>query len=369
MPLVAIALAMFAAFPAFADLRAELQRLIFESFLPNAGEAAGEHFTRFVENATQLTAPGILGLAVTAVLLLANIDGALNAVWRVAEGRALATQLLVYWALLTLGPLLVGSSISLSGYVFAAVRIFGVEHALGGLAGVSRGLSVVLAALGFGVMYFIVPNRRIHPAHALAGGITAAVLFEILKAAFGLYVAHFPSYRAVYGAMAAVPLFLVWLYLSWLAVLFGAEVAAALPEWRAVRARGHRLAGPGGRLALALSVLGRLRTASREGRQPRRAELLRGLPATPVEVDDVMKTLRRAGFVARTAGARWVLARDLAAASLGDLEKALGLGLDLGQGWPPFASAAVGELIEADRAIRGRSLEEVLAEAVAEAHR
>lgn len=215
-PLAAIALAMLAAFPAFEGLRTELQSALVEGVVPGAGlgAAAGEHFARFVENATKLTGPGILGLAVTAVLLLANIDGALNTIWRVADRRPFALQIVVYWTLLTLGPLFLGSSVSLSSYAFAAVQIFGIEDALGGLAGLSRAVSVALAALGFAVMYFVVPNRRLNAGPVIAGGVTAALLFEVLKAAFGLYVKHFPSYQAVYGAVSALPLFLVWLYLT-----------------------------------------------------------------------------------------------------------------------------------------------------------
>ena len=143
-------------------------------------------------------------------------------------------------------------------------------------------------------------------------------------------------------------------------VLLGAEVAAGLPEWRAARARGHARVGPGGKLALALAILGRLRTAAREGKQLKRDAATRGLPVTPAETDEVANALRAAGFIARAQGNRWVLAYDLQAASLGDLLQAIGLSLDLGAGWPPAVAAAVEDLRGAHAPLTDLPVAEVL---------
>ncbi|MFQ5775403.1 MAG: YihY family inner membrane protein [Kiloniellaceae bacterium] len=361
-PLFAIGLAILAGFPAFEPWRAQLQLFVLDTFLPDAGLEVSRELTTFVENASKLTAPGLFGLAVTAFLLVSNIDGALNAIWRVAEPRPLAMRLAVYWALLTLGPLLIGASLSVSSYAFAVVQWFD-GAALGGLVGLSRLLSIGLSVLGFALIYLVVPNRTVHPGHALAGGLVAALLFEVLKAGFGLYLRHFPSYQLVYGAVSTLPIFLVWMYLSWAVTLFGAEVAAALPEWRASRARGSEAAGPGARLALALSVLARLREASRTGDRPRERTLGRHLPATPAEIDATLRRLRRAGLVERTPGARWVLCRDLDAVTLGDVAQALDLPLAPGPGWHPAAQAVVAGLAEAGERHMARSVAALLAEA------
>ncbi|HSR73175.1 MAG TPA: YhjD/YihY/BrkB family envelope integrity protein, partial [Kiloniellales bacterium] len=240
--------------------------------------------------------------------------------------------------------ILIGASITISSYAFAAAEWFDLEGMSRGLVETSRLLSLTFGALGFSLLYFVVPNRAVGISHALAGGVVAALLFELLKSGFGLYLKHFPSYQLVYGALSTLPIFLVWMYLSWAVALFGAEVAAALPEWRATRARGSRAAGPGAHLALALSLLARLRAASVDGTRPRERRLARGLPATPAEVDTVLRRLRRARFVDRTLGGRWVLSRDLRHARLRELVAVLKLEPGPGAGWPPQAQNAVAGL-------------------------
>lgn len=360
-PMLAIVLAVLTGFPAFEDWRFNFQILVYENLMPDAGLEVSDQLTTFIEKASGLTAPGLLGLAVTVLLLMSNINGAFNAIWRVAEPRSLALRLTVYWTLLTLGPLLIGASISVSSYAFAAAQWFGDADIGIGVLRATRLLSFLLAVLGFGLLYLLVPNRSVHPAHALAGGFVAALLFELLKVGFGLYLRAFPSYQLVYGAISAVPIFLVWMYLCWAVVLFGAEIAAALPEWRAAQARGGVGAGTGARLALALSLIARLREASREGAKLRERRLGRGLPAAPADIDDTLRRLRRGGLVERALGGRWLLARDLEAVSLGDLSEMLDLGLAPGPGWPPAAEAVVGELAAAGRGALDRSLADLLA--------
>lgn len=352
-PLLAIALAIVSAFPTFRGVEERLLELLFRDALPPMEAEAGERIRDFIRNAKQLTGPGIAGLSVTAILLLSNINGAFNTIWRVNEPRPLALRVLVYWALMTLGPLLLAVSVSASGLVFG---VSGVET----VAGWARWLvppwlvSIIVGSLGFGALYFVVPNRGVEIRHALAGGFVTAILFEGLKTGFAVYLAAVPGYQAVYGALAALPIFLIWLYLSWATVLIGAEVVAALPEWRAYRVRAG--AGwPGERLVLALSLLGRLRTAQRGRTAPTRKMLVKDLPATPGEIDAVLAPLRRAGICARTSQGRWVLAADLRGISLGELMVALGLAMSPGPGWPEAAvrpvralESAIGDLIVRD---------------------
>lgn len=258
-PLLAIAFAALSAFEGFADLRAGLQSRMVEALLPEAALAVSEHLTTFVANASRMTGPGLAVLAVTATLLLNTINTAFSQIWRASEPRPLALRILVYWAILSLGPLLMGASLSVSTYAFATVQWAGLEDVARPVFGLSWVLPFLLAVLGFTLLFLIVPNRAVRKRHALAGAVVAATLFELLKKGFGLYLAHFPTYEAIYGALAAVPIFLVWTYLSWAALLVGAEIAASLPEWRAAERQRQGLHGPGARLTLALAMLGRLR--------------------------------------------------------------------------------------------------------------
>jgi membrane protein len=228
---------------------------------------------------------------------------------------------------------------------------------------------VALSALGFALIYVVVPNRLVHPGHALAGGLVAALLFELLKYGFGLYLKYFPSYQAVYGAVSAIPIFLIWMYLSWCVILFGAQVAAALPEWRASQARGSRTADPGTRMALALSILARLREASRNGTHMKERHLGRQLPATPAELDATLRAMRAANLIERGRGSRWVLCRDLDEVTMGDLADALDLGLAPGHGWHPSAEVAVAALHDSLKEVRARPISQVLEEGDAEAGR
>ncbi len=361
-PLLAIALGVLSAFPAFDDVRTELQALVFENFLPEAGNEVADQLAFFLRNASRATGAGVIAFAVTAVLLLNNISDSFNVIWRVSEPRPLVFRFLVYWMLLTLGPLLLGSSISLSSYAFTVVEYSGITAYTPPLVDFSRVISVILSTLGFALLYYVVPNRTIRPLHALLGGLVAAMLAEVLKYLFGIYLRSFPTYQAIYGALSAVPVFLLWMYLYWAMVLVGAEVAAALPEWRAARARGHHVAAPGEQLALALAILARLREANLRGGTLRERRLVRDLPATPAEIDDTLRMLRKAQIVERSGGSRWLLSRDLETVTLGKMSEAIGLGLDPGQGWPGAAEAAVHGLAEAGAHQLDRTLEELLAQ-------
>lgn len=359
-PLLAIAFAALSAFEGFADLRADLQERLVAALLPEAAMAVGGHLTSFVSNASRMTGPGLAVLALTAILLLNTITSAFSEIWRASEPRPLTLRILVYWAILTLGPLLLGASLSVSTYAFATVQWAGLEEVARPVFGLSWLLPFLLAVLGFTLLFLIVPNRAVSKRHALTGAVVAAALFELLKKGFGLYLAHFPAYQAIYGALAVIPIFLIWTYLSWAALLVGAEIAAALPEWRAAELRGQGRHGPGARLALALAMLERLRRASREGQVLSEKHLSRHLPATLRELDQVLGALRRGRFVVRSGLRRWVLARDLSTVTLNDLIDLLGLSLEPGRGWPETVLTATRDLA-AVRAERGRqSLAEIL---------
>ena len=364
-PLMAIGLALYSAFPVFDAMRAELQRFLFENFLPHAGGEVEEYLNTFARNTGRLTALGLIGIAVTAVLLLATIERAFGRVWRVAGKRAILVRFLAYWALVTLGPVFFGISLSVSSYLFAAARSAGVESVTGPLGPLTVLMPPLLSFAGFTVLYLVIAYRPVYWRHAAIGAALAAVLFELLKKLFGLYVASFPTYQTVYGALSVLPIMLVWIYACWTIALFGAEVAAALPEWR-----GHRRTGGGPltanrRLDLALALLARLAAAHVVGGGVKRRKLLARADAGPAELEAMLADLEARNYVAVSGRDRYLLARDLSLTTLYDLCR--DLGLDLGEagssgdsGWRAETTAILQRLDTARRQVMDRPLAELL---------
>ncbi len=327
-PLMTIAFSVLAAFPVFDAIREQLQSFLFENFVASAGATVEKHLGRFTQNTGQLTAVGIAVLAVTALLLLNTIENAFNQIWRVVRKRPVALRFIIYWAILTLAPMLLGTSVALSSYLFALGQTVGADAVLGPLGWLLQLVPFVLVVAGLAVMYKFLPFRRVALRDAALGALVGAVLFELLKKGFGLYVASFPSYETIYGALSALPLFLIWMYLAWSAVLFGAEVAASGPEWRArrfVMASGMEVGRE--RMTLALAALGAFAEASRSGKPLDLDSLSDATGAPPDRLDVLLRRLDRARFVSRTAGDEWVLSRDLDEATLYDLYTGLELGL------------------------------------------
>lgn len=231
-PLLAVFLSILRIFPFFAEMQADVERHITGVLLPTQSDVAIQTLHSFIDKAANLTGFGVVGLAVTAVLLLNTIAHAFARIWRARRMRSLVVRLLAYWAILTMGPLLFGLAMWISGQIYAAGTTYG-GGAFSGAAGWLAPLIPLLLETGaFALLYVAVPNCRVRRWDAIAGGLTAALLFEVLKRVFALYVIYFPTYQVIYGAIAAVPIFLVWMYSCWAVTLFGAEVAAALPEWR-----------------------------------------------------------------------------------------------------------------------------------------
>ncbi len=330
-PLAAVGLATFSAFPVFEGVQETLQKFLFSNFVPAAGEIVRENLTKFVANTGQLTAIGIVILTVTALMLLSTIEESFNVIWRQSAPRRLTIRLMTYWAILTLTPLLIGGSLALSSYIFTITQVLRIEAFEGPLGGLVRILPFVLSAVGFAFLYVIMPNRQVRWRHALAGGVTAAVLFQVLKFLFVLYVTNFPSFETIYGAVSAIPLFLIWMYVTWCTVLVGAELCASIPEWRldGQRARAPAL-DPAGRLASALSVLAALSSERVEETRRTDEALAEAAGVDPGHAAALFNRLIAARYLARTADDSLVLCRDLGASSLYDFAEAMGLVLSAG---------------------------------------
>jgi membrane protein len=230
-PIVTIAVTIIAAFPLFAQLTAALQVFILQNLMPASAEAVAEYTQQFSTNAAKLTAVGVAFLVVTSIMLLLTIERAFNGIWRVKRARPVIQRVLVYAVLISVGPVLVGASLTLTSRLVA--EAVGLMRGLPGAGVVLLSLvPVVLTSIALALLYFAMPNRPVSMRDAAAGGVLAGVAFEVMKRAFALYISYFPTYTVVYGAFATFPLFLIWIYLSWLVVISGAVVVAALPEWR-----------------------------------------------------------------------------------------------------------------------------------------
>jgi len=331
-PLGVIALGFLSAFPNFAAVRQGLLEFIFRNFVPQISEQAAWWFQYFADSAAQATAIGIVGIAATGVLLLATVEDQLNALWRVTTPRPWIQRVVAYWTLMTLGPLLVGMSLTLSTYLDTAARRAGldpqaiVQFTSGWPHFLARLVPFVLELTACTLLYCLIPNCAVRWRDGALGAAVAAILIEILKVGFTIYIGAMSSYQAIYGALAAIPIFLLWMYVSWMAVLFGAVVAANLPTWRIDERLAHISSG-GVRLGFSLALIAALAQAQRRGASCRTATLAAELGVATSVVDEHLQHLARAGFAAPTQDGGWVLGWSPESATLHDLYLALGLPL------------------------------------------
>ncbi len=313
-PLMAVSLAIFSAFPVSERVATEVQDFVFNNFVPASSDVISEHLESFSQKASHLSGTGTVFLVIVAVMMMGNIDRALNTIWQVRRKRSAIAVFTVYWAILSLGPILMGISVLLTSYL---VSLPFLADAVG-RTGVLGLMPVLVSAVAFTLLYIVVPNRSVPLLHAVAGGVLAAVLFEIAKRGFALYITTFPTYQAIYGALAAVPVFLIWIYLSWLVTLLGAEFTYCLgiyrDEWYPDRGR-H-----GADLLLAYRLLSYLWQGQHSGAPVSMRSLMAKEPMhSETDLEAILLHLMQARLVLRTEQGDWVLARDMGSMSFQDL--------------------------------------------------
>ncbi len=317
-PLLAVALAVFSAFPLFDEYRIALEKMLLRELLPPQISATIlRYLNDFAAKAAGLTTYGLLFLVVAALLMIMTVDRALNDIWRVRQQRPLMARILVYWALLTLGPLAIGASLSATSYVLALSS--GAANSGGLLRPLLDVAPFVLGGLVLAGLYVIVPNRKVMWRDALIGGYVASALGELLSSGFAVYM-RAGTVTGVYGAFSAVPLFLLWMYLSWFALLFGAAIAATLPMLRATRFADERRAG--NRFGTAVALLRALLRSRAEGDDDGRlplATLARAVRSFEDQAERLLIELEQLGYVSRLDGphgGKWLLTCDTAATTL-----------------------------------------------------
>lgn len=306
-PLLTIALTLFSAFPVFADFSTQIKTYLLGNLMPEtAGKVIAHYTEQFAESAGRLSVVGVVFLAVTAMTMMLTIDHAFNTIWRVSRPRKMLKRLIVYWAVLTLAPVLVGASLSLTSWLVGLsmgyakhIPIFGV--------GMLKALPVLFTTLAFAMLFRLVPNRYVPLSHALIGGIVASVLFETMNRVFGLYISHFPTYKLVYGAFASVPIFLMWVYFSWLTILLGAVVAASLPHWRTPESPYLPAVV---KMLDALRVLKLMSGGMQQGTVMTIPALSKALHLGFYTLEQIMERLTSADLVRKAEGQGWLMMRD-----------------------------------------------------------
>jgi membrane protein len=297
-PFFTVALALFTAFPIFGKLQSNLQAWLVQSLVPDAiARQVLGYLTQFAGKASRLGGVGLAALVVSAIALVLTIDRTLNGIWRVRRPRPLGERVLIYWAAITLGPLVLAASLGSTSYVISASR--GLVRSLPGqLAFLLDVVEFLLLAGALAALYRFVPNTPVKRAHAIAGGVFAAVGIELAKRLLAWYIGKVPTYSMVYGAFAAVPILLVWIYIAWVVVLLGAVIAAYLPALLAgVRRRGG---GHGWQFQLALEVLQHLHAARSGARRGLTAiELAAVMDVDGLQLEPVLQTLVQLDWIGR----------------------------------------------------------------------
>ncbi len=230
-PLLAIGLAIFSAFPVFSEIRDQIQSLMLQNVVPDLEEEISQYFGSFISATAKLTTVGVVGIAITAILLLSTIENSLNFIFKVYKPRSIKTKITLYWTVITLGPLLLGTAFSLRGYIYA-LENFMPDSIRSTQICLSALLPNILTILALMLLYVLVPNKKVNILHAFFGALVATVSFFILRKCFSAFLASTNTYSVLYGALAIIPIMLIWLYLIWAVVIFGAVITAAIGEFK-----------------------------------------------------------------------------------------------------------------------------------------
>jgi membrane protein len=323
-PLATVALAIFTAFPLFKQFQRALQDYFLEALMPpTIADTVMQFINGFADKARGMTLLGLAFLVVAALTMLFTMERTLNQIWRVRPSRSLTQRMVVAWAVMTLGPVLLGVSLWVTG--LAAAKVAGYKHLAGASDLMLWFIPVALATLGWTVVYRVVPHTTVRWRHAVIGALIAALSFELVKRGFAAYLTSFTNFRQLYGAFAVVPIFLLWLYICWLITLAGAVIAALLPQWGTVDR--VRIARAGDAFADALAVTRALHAArSEEPFSLSLAQLEHTIDAPRGALQDALNTLQKTGWVTPvTVGEeqRYSLICEPAAVTLAPLVRAL----------------------------------------------
>ena len=309
-PLTVAVFAILSAFPVFEQWRASLTNYAFEHFVPATGMAVQDYMLSFAANANKLTGISILVMLFSAVSMMISIEDRLNRIWRVRKARRWGSRLLLYWAALTLGPILIAGGLVMTSYLAAMPLL---SDAATQIVSQPRLLSVgpfAITLVTLLLMYTMIPNRRVSWRHAALGALLGAILFEFARWGFTLFVRSAHTYEEIYGALAAIPIFLLWIYLSWIIVILGASIAASVSAFEYTVP--HESLPEGAEFLGLLVVLRHFVAAQRRGDSVDPAEVrLREPYLQSNAIAAYFEDLQRADMIQRGEAGGWLLSRSL----------------------------------------------------------
>ena len=230
-PLLTVMFGVFGKISALQEFSTLIQDFIFTNFVPEFGQIIQQYMHIFSVKASQLTISGSIILVLIALMLLATIDNAFNRIWRIKKTRNLIKRIFIYFSLLVIGPLLIGIGLASTSYLLSIPVIADVDTAFNIRTHLLSWLPFLTTSITFILLYILVPNCYVYKRHAAIAGIICAILFELAKYGFGIYIKEMPSYENIYGALAIIPLFFIWIYISWVIILFGAHITFCLSSF------------------------------------------------------------------------------------------------------------------------------------------
>ena len=312
-PVMTVSFAVLSSVPALKDKGTQFQTWAFEYFVPSAGNMLLDHLQSFAKQAANLTGLGIVFLVVTSILMLSTVEQTLNRIWKVQTPRKGLTSLLMYWAVLSLGPICLGLGLAISSYLTSQAIFSDTVSYLGGVRLWLSLLPFLFTTAMLTLMYTVVPNTNVPLRQGILGAACAALLFELAKSAFAFFIRQTPSYEVVYGAFAAVPVFLLWVYISWIIVLGGAELVRALVVFQE-----HRRQVP--RMHALMRLLHAFWLRQQHGKVLRSKEVRQVMRDCGVsQWDEFRNLLMDARLIRRTEEGGYMLSRDLRNLTLGQL--------------------------------------------------
>ncbi|WP_067584263.1 YihY family inner membrane protein [Endozoicomonas ascidiicola] len=318
-PLMTVTYSILSAVPDLQDVGDTIQNFIFESFVPSTGEVVQSYLNEFSQQARKLTGVGVMFLLVTSFLMLRTIDKALNNIWQVSHVRRGISGFLLYWAILSLGPLLLTAGLLATSYLASIKLVSDTTAIIGGEQWMLRLIPIFLSTLVLTLLYTAVPNRKVPVLHALVGAFFVAIMVELAKMGFTLFITLSPTYHLIYGAFAAVPLFLLWVYLSWLMVLLGAVLVRSLDLY----GRQGRIDHPHPLISILL-ILKQLQVKFTSGDGLNFSDVQkRDLPVSLDDWESHTARLMSMGLINKNESGEWILTRDLRQVSLFDFCKEL----------------------------------------------